>query len=234
MIRLDVKLLPQEDEASCWHACLDMVFDYFDAVDCGNTLYKNAFIQKLYKNCDGLGHADVYKIRHQFGDKGKRKLRKMPKTINRQSLLDPLNLGRLLTRFGPLYCGGWFGGAAGKGGGEVGKAPHVIVITGVDMRNGTVYYNDPWPIRGGYLDKTMEIAQLVQNLDWNAPAEANDYVEVGKDLHRCWMLHYSEEKGERNKSVKVLTGEALRAREEERLKFKREVVDNNRWSYGLM
>jgi hypothetical protein len=233
MIRLDVKLIPQDNLANCWYAGLAMVFGYFEDMDCNEILLRNAFVQKLVDDYEGLGNANVYKIRHQFGDKGKRKLRKMPKTINRNSL-GTLELGQLLTQFGPLYCGGWFGGAAGKGGRQVGAYPHAIVITGVDAATDTVYYNDPWPVRGGWLDKTMTIAEFVENLDWDARAEAGTDVEEGKHVGRCWMLHYSVEKDKPIERVKVLSGEALQAREAARIQFIEEIVDNNRWAYGRM
>jgi len=118
-MRLDVPLIRQEKNMSCWHASARMLYAY----------RKNSSINPLppaFQANTGLSPAAFVDLAKNIG------LEMIP-AVN--TSIDWTFLEDILKKFGPIWAAGyWY------------ELPHVVVITGVDP-DGTLYVNDPgWPI----------------------------------------------------------------------------------------
>lgn len=122
-VRLQVPLIAQTSENSCWFACLAMLAFYH----CGQgeaVGYPLIPLTMGYLGRDSMiPNAEMARIVGILG------LRfRQWDWLNGETLLD------LLTNTGPVATGGtWLSGASG----------HMVVITGMD--GSMLYINDPWP-----------------------------------------------------------------------------------------
>ena len=115
MIYVNVPLIRQEKNMSCWHASARMIWA-FKNYQCIHPM------PSTFDTNTGLNAKDFIRLAKELGFKS------VP-AINMTYLWR--GLAELLRRHGPIWAAGyWYG------------APHIIVITGVDP-SGTVYVNDP-------------------------------------------------------------------------------------------
>lgn len=138
-IRLDVPLVPQMRNKSCWYAAACMVSYYREAgprPGLSTTWQEDTGVDRprkaaLARNED----LEVYPL-------------PIARTFTNQTLYEALNT------VGPLWADGdWFD-----------STPHVIVVTGID--GDTVYFNDPAPTNSGVKDHTMSLAEFNRDLFW--------------------------------------------------------------------
>ena len=124
-IKLDVPLVAQANQNSCWNASAQMIWWYWQ----GETKRQGP----MHSLADLFANAQPVRPPHDFIALAKN-VGLMPVNISHpftgQSLHD------LLKKNGPLWCAGeWFGPG------------HIIVLTGTDSSE--VYYNDPGDGKAG-------------------------------------------------------------------------------------
>ena len=118
-VKLDVPLVPQRRQMSCWYASACMVCYYREA---GPRLGLPA---KWEANC-GIKLKDFISLAQSEGLKS---IRSPAKSLTEKQL------EVFLINNGPLWCAGRWDGV-----------PHIVVLTGVE--NGKVFINDPNPQKG--------------------------------------------------------------------------------------
>lgn len=118
VIKLKVPTLAQEKAMCCWHTSASMIWGYWQQQS-GRAGPMNT-LQRVYTDDTGLSPQAFITLAKSVG------LRNAP-TSNTYSSMDLL---RLLRDYGPLWCAGYWYGAA-----------HIIVLTGVDGNQ--VFINDP-------------------------------------------------------------------------------------------
>ena len=141
-IRMDVPLVPQARNSSCWYAAVCMVSYYREA---GPRLG----MPKVWQENKGISIAQESTLARNEG------LTAFPLPTSKS--FTEANLYAALKQAGPLWCAGnWDGEGA-----------HIIVLTG--LQDGEVYFNDPWPVDKGIKDDIRPIDWFNKWLDWSDP-----------------------------------------------------------------
>ena len=137
--RMDVPLVPQARNNSCWYAAACMVAYYREA---GPRLG----LPQVWQDDTGVTTAQKSALARAEG------LSLFP--LPRTKRFTNGNLYAGLKQAGPLWCDGdWDGGSA-----------HAIVMTGID--GDTLYFNDPWPVNRGVRDRRMSLGDFNRYLYW--------------------------------------------------------------------
>jgi len=136
---MEVPLVPQACNSSCWYAAACMVSYYRES---GPRLG----LPKVWQENKGISLAQESALAINEG------LSAYPLPVSKK--FSEANLYAALKQAGPLWAGGDWDG----------DGMHVIVLTGIE--GGKVYYNDPWPVEKGIKDDSRPIAWFSKWLDW--------------------------------------------------------------------
>ena len=119
-VKLNVPLYAQAKPNSCWNACANMIWVYWQQISGRQGPMATHFKAYSVAETTPLQYGQFGHFMRQVG------LKSLPQK-NHHSAQD---LANYLTRHGPILCAGnWFG------------VGHAIVLTGVGGNN--VYFNDP-------------------------------------------------------------------------------------------
>lgn len=138
--RMDVPLVPQARNSSCWYASACMVSYYREA---GPRLG----LPKVWQDNTGISLDKMSALARNEG------LVAFP--LPTSKTFTEATIFAALKKAGPLW-------AAGNWDDE---GNHIVVLTGI--HDGKVYYNDPWPVDGGIKGDSRPISWLNKWLEWD-------------------------------------------------------------------
>lgn len=138
--RMNVPLVPQARNSSCWYAAACMVSYYREAGP-------RFGVPMVWQENKGISLAQESALARHEG------LTAFPLPKSRK--FSEANIYAALKQAGPLWAGGNWDG----------DGNHVVVITGID--SGKVYYNDPWPVGKGIKNAHRPLEWFSKWLDWN-------------------------------------------------------------------
>ena len=137
--RMDVPLVPQARNNSCWYAAACMVSYYREA---GPRLG----MPKVWQANKGISVAQESALAKNEG------LSTFP--LPKSKDFSEAGLYAALKQAGPLWsAGNWDG-----------EGMHIVVLTGID--GGNVFFNDPWPVDKGIKNDSRPIDWFSKWLDW--------------------------------------------------------------------
>ena len=137
--RMDVPLVPQARNSSCWYASACMVSYYREA---GPRLG----LPKVWQENNGISLSEESALARNEG------LVAWP--LPKSKKFSEADVYATLKQAGPLWAGGDWDG----------DGMHVVVLTGIE--GGKIYYNDPWPVDKGRKNDSRPISWLNKWLDW--------------------------------------------------------------------
>ncbi|MBK7648473.1 MAG: hypothetical protein IPJ12_15320 [Betaproteobacteria bacterium] len=185
-MKLDVVLIPQFSNQTCWQAAMRMVRSTRASASIDPTASVPWLVKKGTDNqglnCQmGAKFTSLASVKVWWDPNSTdAQKKKVPHTSDcsepRTGLkeagfhavpaqpdpIEALWLDRQLKAFGPLFAGGSFM-ADGS------NSLHAVVITGVDPATATLYVNDPWPPGTGTKDRSESVAWLNTNIEREIP-----------------------------------------------------------------